>query len=290
MRAWFLLWVLLCALLFAAAACRLLPHEEEMEHKAHPQTPPASRAIVFEEPQTPPVATSPPAEEAVSRPEKVSLPRIAIIIDDMGYHGQVGRDLLALDLNLTFSFLPGAPFTRKQEEEAWAKGRTILLHLPMQAQSRRWDPGPGALYTTYSPQRIRSVILEDLESVPHAVGCNNHMGSGFTENRDDMHAALAVLKEQHLFFVDSYTTARSTGLDEARRMQVPTARRHVFLDNVQDVQKICRQLDTLLTLAEEKGEAIGIAHPHRATLQALRKCGQRITGRAELVGADQLVR
>jgi len=195
MRAWFLLWVLLCALLFAAAACRLLPHEEEMEHKAHPQTPPASRAIVFEEPQTPPVATSPPAEEAVSRPEKVSLPRIAIIIDDMGYHGQVGRDLLALDLNLTFSFLPGAPFTRKQEEEAWAKGRTILLHLPMQAQSRRWDPGPGALYTTYSPQRIRSVILEDLESVPHAVGCNNHMGSGFTENRDDMHAALAVLKE-----------------------------------------------------------------------------------------------
>ncbi len=282
-------WVLLCALLLTTVSCRLLPQEERVEKTVSPAAVSTPPSIVFEEPQVP-VVESPGVEEERASQDDAILPRIAIIIDDMGYHGSIGQELLALDLNLTFSFLPGAPFTKNQEEEAWVKGRTIMLHLPMQAQSKRWNPGPGALYISYAPQRIRSVILEDLESVPHAVGCNNHMGSGFTEDRAGMHAVLAVLKEQHLFFVDSYTTARSTGLDEARRMQVPTARRHVFLDNVQNVEKICRQLDTLLTLAEEKGEAIGIAHPHRATLQALRKCGQRITGRAELVGADQLVR
>ncbi len=317
MRSW--VWLtLFCVLIFPAVSCRLLPHDEPAtphpgvpeqrgdENRRHqagigpgfhvkpaalPQTKQDHAAIVFEEPHAPPVQESvlKPEVPLVEKPDG-TLPRIAIIIDDMGYHGSIGRDLLALQLDLTFSFLPKAPFTKKQEEEAWAKGRTILLHLPMQAKSNRWDPGPGALYVSYSSERIRSVILEDLKSVPHAVGCNNHMGSRFTEDRPGMHEVLAVLKKRNLFFVDSYTTAASIGLDEARKMGVPTARRHVFLDNEQDTGKICRQLDLLLSLAEKKGRAIGIGHPHQATLEGLRRCGPHIRGRAELVGVDELVR
>jgi len=283
------LWALLSALCIVLASCRLLPRQEQAQEDPQPRPALSGQEIIFEEPHAPPVE-EPIQQEDTSVQERVSLPRIAIIIDDMGYHGSIGRELLSLDLNLTFSFLPDAPFTRKQEEEAWSKGRTILLHLPMQAKSKRWDPGPGALYTDYTSQRIRSVILADLKSVPHAVGCNNHMGSGFTENRKGMRAVLAVLKEQKLFFVDSYTTARSTGLDEANRLDVPSARRHVFLDNVQDVDKICQQLRALLVLAEEKGQAIGIAHPHPATLEGLQKCGSLIKKHADLVGVDELVR
>ncbi|MBT8333320.1 MAG: divergent polysaccharide deacetylase family protein, partial [Deltaproteobacteria bacterium] len=33
----------------------------------------------------------------------------------MGYHHDVGKGMLALDLNLTFSFLPHAPFTKELE-------------------------------------------------------------------------------------------------------------------------------------------------------------------------------
>jgi len=289
MRSW--VWLtLFCALIFLAVSCRLLPRDEPDKPAALPQTKQDHAAIVFEEPHAPPVREPALKPEAPLEKPGATLPRIAIIIDDMGYHGSIGRDLLALDLDLTFSFLPKAPFTKKQEEEAWVKGRTILLHLPMQAKSNRWDPGPGALYTSYASERIRSIILEDLKSVPHAVGCNNHMGSGFTENRTGMHEALDVLKTHNLFFVDSYTTSASTGLDEARKMGVPTARRHVFLDNEQDAGKICRQLDLLLSLAEKKGQAIGIGHPHQATLEALRRCSPHIRGRAELVGVDELVR
>jgi len=281
---------LVCMLLLPLASCRLLSDEDRTRESDARQVRPSQEKILFEEPHAPAVREAarqprPPVDRAGA-----GLPMVAIIIDDMGYHGRIGRDLLALNLNLTFSFLPGAPFTKQQEETAWVKGRTVMLHLPMQAKSSRWNPGPGAIYSSFSPQRIRSVVLEDLKSVPHAVGCNNHMGSGFTENRKGMREVLAVLKEQRLFFIDSFTTSASIGMAEARMMGVATARRQVFLDNVQDVGRICRQLDHLLALARDHGQAIGIAHPHRATLEALRRCGSGIGKRADLVGVDRLVR
>ena len=289
--------VALAIVVLLLPSCRFFSSDEPLKH----QTPPGAvvrkahkTSIVFEEPNLPEpretAAEKTPATDSADIGAQDGRPRIAVIIDDMGYHQQIGRRLLALDLNLTFSFLPKAPYTKKQEEQAWEQGHDVLLHLPMQAHNSAYDPGPGALYLQYSPQRIQALVAKDLKTVPHAIGSNNHMGSRFTENREAMHEVLAVLKKRGLFFVDSYTTAASTGLDEARRMGVPTARRHVFLDNVQDEKKICRQIDRLVALAMKKGWAIGIGHPHQATLDALTDCGQRMQTRARIVGVHALVR
>ncbi len=278
-------------------SCRFSPSDGE-PGKTSPAVETAGKTdkttIVFEEPNLPEPRDTAAAETGGQGSgawgAQEGRPRIAIIIDDMGYHQQIGRRLIALDLDLTFSFLPKAPYTKTQEELAWEKGRDVMLHLPMQARDPAVNPGPGALYRHYSRQRIQALIAEDLKSVPHAIGSNNHMGSRFTEDRAAMHEVLAVLRKKGLFFVDSYTTAASTGLDEARRMGVPTARRHVFLDNVLDEKKICRQLDRLVDRAREKGWAIGIGHPHRATLNALTDCGPTIQARVQVVGVHALVR
>ena len=282
---------------FLMPSCRFFPQDEAVREQ--PQAASATQksektSIVFEEPNLPvsrePVEDKAAGADFVNRASGDSLPQVAIIIDDMGYHQQIGRQLLALDLNLTFSFLPQAPYTLQQEKQAWVKGRDVLLHMPMQAHDRAFNPGPGALYLKYSPKQMRSIVAEDLNSVPHAIGSNNHMGSAFTEDRAAMHEVLAVLKKRGLFFIDSYTTADSIGLDEARKMSVPTARRHIFLDNVQNRKKICRQLDKLVVLARKKGWAIGIGHPHQATLDALGSCGQQLGNSVEIVGVHTLVR
>ncbi len=255
----------------------------------------AEQTIVFEEPDLPQ-----PQEAKIDVQEKapecdtesvptIPRPKVAIIIDDMGYHQQVGSRLLALDLNLTFSFLPNAPFTLEQEEQAWEKGRDILLHMPMEAQDPTWDPGPGGLYLRFSAEEIRTKVAENLIAVPHAIGSNNHMGSKFTENREAMHEVLSVLKKRELFFIDSYTTSRSTGLDEAGKMSIPTARRHVFLDNAQDQDKICHQLERLIALAKKQGWAIGIGHPNQATLKALTSCKKHLLESVDVVGVHALV-
>ena len=224
-----------------------------------------------------------------ARQDDSSRDRVAIIIDDMGYHPTLGRKLLAMDLNLTFSFLPHAPYTAEIEEEAYLLGRTIMLHLPLEPHGQKWDPGPGALYVSQSPAEHRRLLEANLGRVPHATGVNNHMGSRYTESDESMGELIELLAEHKLFFIDSYTTAHSIGMNMAREKGVPSSRRHVFLDNVQRLESICGQLEKLVTIAQQQGDAIGIAHPHPETVEALATCGGEILDSVALVSAAELV-
>jgi polysaccharide deacetylase 2 family uncharacterized protein YibQ len=262
--------------------------QETVEQSALQTT--GQKTIIFEEPEAP---ESRPASLPDAPPKKTgksdSRPQVAILIDDMGYHRRIGEKLLALDVDLSFSFLPQAPFTTQLEIKAYERGRDILLHLPMEASDSKWNPGPGALMLAASPAELTETVKKNILSVPHAIGANNHMGSKFTENRAAMHTVLTVLKHQGMFFVDSFTTAKSTGMDEARAMGIRTNRRHIFLDNVQNTNKICRQLDKLAALAQKQHSAIGIGHPYRATLQALQNCTGTLQKTVRIVPVHELV-
>lgn len=58
-------------------------------------------------------------------------PRIAIIIDDLGYHLANGKRAIELPGTVSFSFLPGSPRARYLADRAHAAGREVLLHLPL---------------------------------------------------------------------------------------------------------------------------------------------------------------
>lgn len=218
-----------------------------------------------------------------------SLPMVAIIIDDMGYHKKIGNKLLELPMNLTFSFLAAAPFTTELEEKAYQAGRCIFLHLPMEPKSKEWDAGPGVLLTGQSKKEQALIFQKNIQEIPHAVGVNNHMGSLYTENREVMDSLMVLLNEQGLLFVDSFTTAASKGLVAAKAAGIRTARRHIFLDNVHSQDKVCAQLKQLVTYAEENRWAIGIGHPNDATLAALTNCRGRLLDRVQLVSARELL-
>ncbi|GAB4340278.1 MAG: hypothetical protein Kow0089_13770 [Desulfobulbaceae bacterium] len=219
-----------------------------------------------------------------------SLPKVAIIIDDMGHHRRLGSALIDLDLNLTFSFLPHAPLTAEHAEIAWNKGRDVLVHMPMEPGNRDLDPGPGALFLSDPDEVIASNVRANIAAVPHAIGINNHMGSRFTADRRAMRAVLSVLREKHLFFVDSVTTPGTVGEEEARNMGIPARSRIVFLDNVQDSDDICRRLKQLVAHATRYGSGVGIGHPNRATLEGLTRCREMLRTQVRLVGVRELVR
>ncbi len=252
---------------------------------AHGAVPGEGEGGAFEEPYT--TIPALPPDIAPVRDDK--LPMVAIIIDDMGYHRDVGHELLQLPLNLTFSFLAAAPFTAELEEMAFQGGRIVLLHQPMEPKGDEWDPGPGALLTKQSKEEQEELFLENLQKVPHAVGVNNHMGSLYTEDRERMEDLMVLLREQGLFFVDSFTTASSQGLIAAKAVGVPAARRHIFLDNVHSQDKVCKQLHKLVQSAEQNGWAIGIGHPNDATLAALTHCRGKLLQRVRLVSAQELL-
>ena len=250
-------------------------------------------SIVYEEPD-PPAHQKQPAvvgnkktaiivHDRQMKQQQDRLPKVAVIVDDIGYNYEIGKQLLEMSIELSFSFLPFAPYTKQLEEVAYDMGKTVFLHLPLQPQSAQFDPGPGALLLEDSPAVQREKLQRCLKEVPHAVGVNNHMGSLYTEDKEAMERLMLELSHRSLLFVDSYTTASSVGLKSAKKYGIKSSRRHVFLDNDLSPNHICGQLEKLVKFAVEEGVGVGIAHPHKETLDALKSCAPLYDSKVQYV-------
>ena len=217
-------------------------------------------------------------------------PRIAIIIDDIGYDKKIAMALGAVDRRITFAVLPGSPHGKTLAKHLKRQGSELMLHLPMEpVQYPRVNPGPGALLSSMSPDVLLAQLKSNLAQVPGVVGVNNHMGSKLTQSANQMNQIFSILKKHELFFIDSRTSVDSQCRPSARLLQIPYAERDIFLDNVQEVGKVRIQLKKLMDLARRHGSAIGIGHPYRATLEALRIELPKIKRKIRLVPASKLV-
>lgn len=89
-------------------------------------------------------------------------------------------------------------------------GFEVLLHIPMEpSHGRSGWLGPGAITTKMSDQQIKDMVRREINNVPFVVGVNNHMGSKAAADRRVVRDILEVVRERHLFIVDSGTTTRS---------------------------------------------------------------------------------
>ena len=200
-------------------------------------------------------------------------PRVAILIDDLGYHATRLDPLWNLDATFSVAILPFSPYALAAAETAEAHQKEILVHLPMEPLPDLTRPRRarilGQLTLAMSLDEIRRRTLRALRAVPYAVGVNNHEGSAFMRSPRHVRAVLEVVKAERMFFVDSRTTARSRGLAEARALGVPVTDRQVFLDNDASPDRIRRWLARLGDIAFRRGSALGIGHPNRTTIRVL---------------------
>lgn len=194
---------------------------------------------------------------------------IAIIIDDMGYN-ESDYQAFELPREVVFSVLPHTPFSSKFSRLAERQNREVMLHMPMEALSAA-ELGKGGIYSTMSKSTIQDAILKAHQSVPNAIGMNNHMGSKLTQLTFPMQATMEYLARKRLFFIDSKTTRYSRAEDIAKQNGVPTGHRHVFLDHLSDLRHINYQFSRLKRIAKKYGFAVGIAHPHELTINYLKE-------------------
>ncbi len=284
-------WIVPLLLLMASLVATLYfvflrPGTFDRKAKPHPEARGAKPPVAYEEPHPPPTIVALPYKKR----EDTGLVQAAIIIDDMGYKEQIGRDLIRLDLNLSFAFLPSGPHIATLTEMAHNRGHDILLHLPMEPKDSRWQPGPGALFSSMTEREIASNLEKNIKAIPFAIGVNNHMGSRFTADPRSMKICLLLLKKKHLFFLDSVTTADSVAYRTAEDVGLPSARRDVFLDHDTNPAAIAKQFDLFIGIAKKNGSAIGIGHPHPETLAVLREYADTLRKEVKLVGVSRLVR
>ena len=216
-----------------------------------------------------PSEIAPSVHEAI-KPGIAKKARIAIIIDDMGISLKTASRLAQIDRDLSFSVLPYTERSRDVASYLHSKGCDILVHLPMEGVAGK-NPGKGAILSDMDENKVFTMLEDDLNSIPYAIGASNHMGSKITQDREKMTIILDELKKRGLFYIDSMTAPNSVCSDVAGEVGEPFARRDVFLDNEINSLYITGQLEKLKKVAMKNGFAIGICHPHDETISVLEK-------------------
>jgi polysaccharide deacetylase 2 family uncharacterized protein YibQ len=220
-----------------------------------------------------------------------ALPRIAIIIDDLGYQLEAGHRSINLPGPVACAILPSTPRATTLAEAAFANGKEVLLHLPLEPVSKETLSDPGSIMLDMSREKFATTFSADLESVPHAIGVNSHRGSMLTRHPGHMSWLMEELRAHgDLIFIDSYTTHKSVALQLAHESGVPAVKRDVFLDADRSPDTVRREFRRLKGLARKNGAAVGIGHPYPATLAFLeREIPGLVDEGIELVTISELV-
>ena len=218
-------------------------------------------------------------------------PKVAFIIDDLGYETEIAKKVMELDFPITLSILPFLKYSEYIAKEGKKNNQEIILHLPMEANNSSADPGPGAIKSYMSEEEIRQAVRGSIFNFPYVIGVNNHMGSKITEDREIMKIILEEIRRYNLFFIDSITSRNSIAYQVAQEMGVKTAVRTVFLDNESDMEYIKGQMLEVQEIALRDGEAIAIGHSRINTFYVLKRMiPELIKAGIEIVPVSELVK
>ena len=224
-------------------------------------------------------------------------PRIAIVIDDLGYLSKNDREVLALDRRIGVAIIPDGPLAPVISRIAARQQRDVLIHLPLSGMRHdNCDFGATCPDPDWSPKRMAGHLHWASRRVENAIGINNHQGSRFTADQQavgNLVLGIALLDQMHqlpLFVLDSRTTPRSQLESEAANVGLATIRRNVFLDHDRCPAAIEQAWRQLLELSRRNGSAVAIGHPHPETIDFLaRSLPELETENVELVPISRLV-
>ncbi len=217
-------------------------------------------------------------------------PRLAIILDDLGYDPSAAERFFALPFPLTAAVLPHLPHSAQVAEEANRRGFQVLLHIPMESENGENASESVELRVGMKAEEMNRVLDAMLATVPHAAGVNNHQGSRATADPGLMRLLVRGLRARRLFLIDSRTSTSTVAYETARGAGLPAAYRTVFLDDAAEPAAILEQLELAERQAREQGWAVAIGHPYSVTLEVLADALPEIAARGvELVFASDVL-
>jgi uncharacterized protein len=203
-------------------------------------------------------------------------PKLAIVIDDIGYNKRYADELFSIDEPVTLAILPQLAYSHFFADEGKKRGYETILHLPLEPMDSKDEPGAGEITVDMSDSQVLVMLDTNLRSVPGVVGVNNHMGSKATRDPELMSVVAKELGNRNLFFLDSMTHPKSVAHRVSTERGVPTLKRDIFLDNEDDFDSVLKQIDAAARIAKSSGQAIAIGHIRHNTLQAIKKALPRL--------------
>lgn len=254
----------------------------------------AKPAVEKQQAKPEPKATAPAKSDAAhdeKAPAKHRHGDLVLILDDVGFDHQPLASAMAIDPNVNFAILPNSENARTVAETLHGRGFELLCHLPMEPIGYpRQQPGANAILRSMSDEQIAETTRANVSAIPNIRGVNNHMGSAATSDRRVMTTVLGALPKG-LYFIDSKTVGTSIAGQLAHEMDIRTASRNVFLDDVQSERAVRHQVEQLAEAASTRGMAVAIGHMYPVTMKVLGEEAPRL--RAEgfrFIRASEAVR
>jgi hypothetical protein len=244
-------------------------------------------------PLAPPPEAQPPAQSAQPVPPSATppAPRLAIVVDGLGYEPSRDAEWLKLPARITVAVLPFGPSSRNVAESARARGWGVILHVPMEPESPAYDRTERfRILKGMSADEMETLLTRMAEGIPQATGASNHMGSAVTADPEAMAAYVSVLKKKGYFLLDSVTTSKSVALETALRAGIPAARRDAFLDAGMNREQMRSQWNRAISIARERGTVVLICHGKIETFRMLQELLPRLREDAvQAVTLDELL-
>ncbi|UTC77257.1 hypothetical protein E4O04_04240 [Treponema sp. OMZ 799] len=231
-------------------------------------------------PENPPITEKPKEQEKEEDaaaypiqdlPELPSKGKLIFVFDDAGHNLEQLQHFLNLPFPCTIAVLPKLPNSKEAARRIRAAGKELILHQPMQALNPNIDPGPGAVKPGMSREEIKTIVASNVEEIGPIAGMNNHEGSLITSDETAMEAVLELCKEKNIYFLDSRTSSKSVVPQTAKKLNMNTWERAVFLDNKRDKAYMKKRIIDGLEIASQRGEAIMIGHVVTVDLAILLK-------------------
>ncbi|MEG1824133.1 MAG: divergent polysaccharide deacetylase family protein [Cloacibacillus sp.] len=207
-------------------------------------------------------------EPSYEKKYKFERPLVAIIVDDGGAQMDLTKRVAALALPLTWAIMPYQRYSSECAETARAQNIPYLLHMPMQAVIDK-DSSQYIIGGDMSDAEVAAACEKALDSLPGAIGMNNHRGSRATSQKNLMEPVMETLKKRGLLFVDSRTHNKSVAYKTALAAGLPALRNGGFLDNTPDKRAITARFDEVVKTAQKSGHAVVICHFRPATIMFL---------------------
>ncbi len=201
-------------------------------------------------------------------------PVLSLVIDDLGYSFEYGRQAIELKGDHTYAVIPGTHYGKKLARLANLNNKEVILHLPLQATNPSAASESNALHEAMDEEQLARSLIDMLAEIPVIKGVNNHMGSYLTQIDYFMRPIMDGIRayNPNLYFLDSRTSPNSIAYTEAVNSGLASIRRDVFLDNDHtNPESIHLQYQIWLEKARNHGHAIAIGHPHPNTIRYLRE-------------------
>lgn len=220
-------------------------------------------------------------------------PLLSLVIDDLGYSFQLGREAIELTGDHTYAIIPGTSYGKKLARLADIHKKEVILHLPLQASNPGAASEPNVLDETMTEGQLSNNLVRMLDEFPIIKGVNNHMGSHLTQFDYFMRPIMDSIKayNPNFYFLDSRTSPKSIAYTEAVNSGLYSISRDVFLDNEHDnPESIHLQFQIWLQKAKNLGHAVAIGHPHSTTIAYLQENLPETMAKFRFVSVSKLIK